>query len=84
MNQDEILKKIQVKQEERERIFNYVFGSKEGLIVYKDLLSALVINPEFLTKELTNDIEKEALIQFGMKIAFQYIDNFLLLETINK
>jgi hypothetical protein len=82
MDNNQIIEKIDKKIEERERIFNYLFQTPEGQIVYKDLRTALVINPEFLTKDLTNDIEKEALIQYGMKIAFQYIDNNLNLQTI--
>jgi hypothetical protein len=76
--------KLQEKLIERKRIFNTIFGSAEGLIVYKDLRSALVINPELITRQYTNDDVLSSHLQVGMRLAFQYIDDFLDLKTINK
>lgn len=81
---DDIEKRIEEKQAERIRIFNYVFGTPEGKIVYKNLRSALVVNPELITKQYTNDDQLASHLQVGMRLAFKYIDDFLELKTINK
>ncbi len=81
---DDIEKRIEEKQAERIRIFNYVFGTLEGKIVYKNLRSALVVNPELITKQYTNDDQLASHLQVGMRLAFKYIDDFLELKTINK
>jgi hypothetical protein len=81
MNAEEILNQ---KLEERRKIFNNLFSSPEGKIVYKDLRSALVINPELMTRQYTNDDALASHIQVGMRLAFQYIDDFLNLNTINE
>ena len=77
-------KHLQEKLIERKRIFNTVFGSAEGLIVYKDLRTALVINPELISREYTCDDVLSSHLQVGMRLAFQYIDDYLDLNTINK
>jgi len=79
---NEELELYKQKLEERHQIFNDVFNSPSGQIVYKDLRNCLVVNPELITNQMTNDIEKSALIQVGMRVAFQYIDNYLNYKTI--
>ena len=76
--------KIKEKLEERTKIFNNVFNTPEGQVVYKDLRNALVINPESITSLHTNNITESALIQVGMRLAFGYIDNFLDYKISNK
>ncbi len=54
-------------------IFNNVFGTADGLVVYKDLRNALVINPELISREYTSDDNLASHVQVGMRLAFQYI-----------
>ena len=80
----ELEKKLQEKLLERKQIFNNVFGTADGLVVYKDLRNALVINPELISREYTCDDNLASHVQVGMRLAFGYIDDFLDLNTINK
>ena len=52
--------------------------------INKDLRTALVINPESITREYTCDDVLASHLQVGMRLAFQYIDDYLDLNTINK
>lgn len=81
---DDIEKRVKEKQAERIKIFNNVFGTPEGKVVYKNLRSALVVNPELITNQYTNDDQLASHLQVGMRLAFKYLDGFLELETINK
>ena len=75
---------LKAKLEERTRIFNYLFNTEEGKVVYKDLRQALVINPELITNQHTSNINEASLIQMGMRFAFNYIDEYLDYKITNK
>ena len=84
MINEEQQKQIKTKVEERARVFNYLFNTEEGKVVYKDLRQALVINPELITNQHTSNIKEASLIQMGMRFAFNYIDEYLDYKIINK